>query len=284
MIRVPPMIKVDFRDDWKKILDKKLAACGLQYDQSCSLEDNTIRYLNADRRIPRSARRTIHESKELRIPPEYLADYSGLKKLMSEGGDLTPYLSRDIQRKKRADKSDGLLNAWGIQHLHFRPNGTGDVLFVKITEADVFVITALPHDPKVWVDTSLLQVLHENWPEEMAACVGVHGEPLTATGRLTLRGLNVNFATTMLDGAVYMSPGGGIMGSGRCLDDIVTCDKIFVGLASLQKVVEDNEGSIRGALNVSPSEELSIKLMFGNDEYWLYEPTRHVRLSLLPQR
>ena len=139
------MIKVDFRNDWKEFLEKDMVAYGLEYAPSKSAEENTIRYLNAKRRIARSTGRTIHESKELCIPIEYVADYSSLRRLLlTEGGDLKPYLSRDI-RKKRADKNDGILNAWGIQHLHFRPEGTGHVLFVKITDADIFVIQAAPH-------------------------------------------------------------------------------------------------------------------------------------------
>src|SRR5208282_5279949 len=97
---------------------------GLKYDESRALEENTMRYLNAQRRIPITARRAVHESRELSVPQEYEADYLALKSLIRSGGNLKPYLSRHIVKKKRPDKNDGLLNAWGIQHLHFRPEGT----------------------------------------------------------------------------------------------------------------------------------------------------------------
>jgi len=64
-----------------------------------------------------------------------------LAKLIREGGDLKPYLSLDI-RNEDSDKNDPLLNRWGIQHLHFRRGGSGDVLFVKITDTHAFVIQA----------------------------------------------------------------------------------------------------------------------------------------------
>jgi hypothetical protein len=117
----PSNLSVDFIGDWSEFLRQKgMAVCGLKYDQSRTLEENTMRYLNAhNRRIPSTARRAVHESRELSVPQEYEPDYIALKSLISSGGDLKPYLSRDVLKKKRPDKNDALLNAWGIQHLHF---------------------------------------------------------------------------------------------------------------------------------------------------------------------
>lgn len=104
-----PMLKVDFRADWADFIRRDMTAYCLTFRQSRTLEENTDRYLNAKRRIPRRAARTIHESNELCIPPQYANDYSALTKLIREGGDLKPYLSRDIAKKKSSDKNDPLL-------------------------------------------------------------------------------------------------------------------------------------------------------------------------------
>jgi hypothetical protein len=258
---------------------------GLTLSQSRTLEENTDRHLNAKRRIPRQAARTIHESKELRIPSQYATDYSALAKLIREGGDFEPYLSRDI-RKKALDKNDPLLNRGGIQHLHFRRGGSDDVLFVKITDTDVFVIQALPHVYRqVWVNTSLLQILHENWPETAEGRVaGIPGEPLPATERLALQDRNENFATAMSDGTVYLSPGGGVTKSGQCFDDRVDSDRIFSYLAYWQRVVEDNAANFRTALGIPAPEELALNLTFENEDWWrspiLYAPIKHAKLTL----
>ena len=98
------MIKVDFRNDWKASLEKEMMSHGLRYDAGHSLEENTLRYLNAKRRIAPRTSRKVHESKELRIPKQHSTDYSMLKNLIEEGGNLEPYLSRDIL-KNRADGS-----------------------------------------------------------------------------------------------------------------------------------------------------------------------------------
>src|ERR1700685_3959317 len=45
-------LKVDFRGDWAEFLRQKgMAVGGLKYDESRALEENTTRYLNAQRRI-----------------------------------------------------------------------------------------------------------------------------------------------------------------------------------------------------------------------------------------
>jgi len=282
------MIKADFRNDWREFLQGDMPVFGLQYDRAETLEENTIGYLNAKRRIVPRRKRTVHESKEVRIQilSKYWAEYSSLKKLISEGGDLIPYLSHDI-RKKRADKNDGILNTWGLHHLHFLPNGTLDVLLVRITETDVFVIKMLPHGSETWVDTSLLRILHENWPDAtVGKVVGIQGEPLTPTQRINLRRKNVNFATTMPDGTVYLAPGGGVSGSGRCSLDVTLSDWIFQNLAYWQRVVEENETNLRSALNVSCGEELRIRMKFDNGEWRLYEVNgnREIRLIIKSQQ
>ncbi|MGB7586244.1 MAG: hypothetical protein WBM11_15475 [Terriglobales bacterium] len=282
-------VSVDFIGDWSAFLRQKgMPTCGLAYVQSRTLEDNTMRYLNAHRRIPITAPRTVHESRELSIPQEHKAGYEALKALIRSGGDLRPYLSRDILKKKRPDKNDRLLNSWGIQHLHFRPlpaEGTLYILLCRITDTDVFVIQALPHghDHDAWVvDTSLLQILHDNWPEEITAgkCRGIRGEAAPSSERLALRNKNANFATTMTDGTLYLAPGGGLMASGDCFEDRSNCDKMFAELAYWQDVVKSNAAHFRAALNWPPSKELSIRMMFEDRDCWFCEPTTGSAISL----
>jgi hypothetical protein len=283
----PGNLRVDFIGDWAEFLRQKgMAVCGLKYDESRALEENTMRYLNAQRRIPITARRAVHESRELSVPQEYEADYLALKSLIRSGGNLKPYLSRDIVKKKRPDKNDGLLNAWGIQHLHFRPEGTVPILLCRITDTDVFVIQSLRHDHDVWVvDTSLLQILHDNWPEEIATgrFRGIQGEAMPASERLVLRNQNANFATTTTDDTVYLAPGGGLMASGDCSEDRTDCDKIFAELTYWQEIVRSNASRFSAALNWPVSEKLSIKMIFADRECRLYEPTTGTRLSLTIQ-
>jgi hypothetical protein len=212
------MIIINVVADWTEFLKEWMPLNCLQYDEAKSVRQNTESYLNALRRIPRAQPRRVHESREFCVPPMHAADYAALKALIERGEDLRGYLSRDIV-KERAEKFDRLLNAWGIQHLHFRSDGTRDVLFAKITDADVYVIQAFPHGRRhqeVWVESSLLQIVHENWPGILGVGeAGLHAQSYSTAERLALRKANVNFIMTMPDGATYVGPGGGLTSSGQ---------------------------------------------------------------------
>jgi hypothetical protein len=282
------LINVNFRDDWKAFLENDLTVYDLKYEPSLSLEDNVLRYFNAKRRIPPIKSRAIHESKELYIPRENMVDYSLLKKLICDGEDIKPYLSRDIVNRNRADRNDKLLDAWGFQHLHFRPEGTTNVLFVKITDSDIYIVQATPHGkghPEAWVNRSLLEIMHNNWPEMAGGTtVGIQGEHLTATQMIALRKQNGNFAVTVSDGTVYVAPGGGTMASGYCFFDLCDVDRAFADLDNRQRQVEANEASFRTALSIPLPQELTIRMIFADDGCWLYEPTKHARITLTIQQ
>lgn len=281
---VASQIDSDFKQDWMIYLQKTgLPACGLKYTASITPEQNTIRFLNAHfRRVPSVKVRRVHESRELSIPLEYVLDYEKLAALIEVGGDLKPYLSRDILKKKRPDRNDGLLNSWGIQHLHFRHDGTDQLLFCVITETDVFVIQALPHDAEnLWVNTQLVQILHDNWPALIARGKhsGLRPEEIPAAKRSSLRGYNANFPITVTDGTVYLPLAGGTMASGDSQEDWVNCSKIFRELEYWQRVITPNALAIRTALNMPASTKLVVRMAFDNRECCFYEPTRAVRLG-----
>jgi len=284
----------DFTADWADYLRRTgLPSCGLKFESATRLklktpaqvvEENTMRLLNAHRRIPLAKPRAVHESRELSIPHEFAQDYLALKEIIRTGVDLKPYLSRDILKKRRPDKNDCVLNAWGFQHLHFRPHGTGHILFSKITNSDVFAIQAFPHDDDgLWVKDELIEIMHVNWPKEIA-CGILRGLPPNEGGhepekRVQLRGYNANFITTTKDGTQYLAPGGGLMTSGDCAEDRLNCDKIFSELKYWQEVTGKSEAELRTALHWSPSQSLRMKMMFDNCKFCIYEATSGIRVG-----
>jgi hypothetical protein len=257
----------------------------LQYEEAQSVRRNTERYLNAMRRIPRPQLRRVHESKELCVAETHTGDYAALKALIERGDDIRDYLSRDIVNE-RGDKYDRLLNAWGLQHLHFQVGGTRDVLFAKITDTDVYVIQAFPRgrgSEEVWAESSLLQILHDNWPGVLGVGdTGLHAEFFTGAERLALRRANINFITTVADGTSYAAPGGGMTTSGQCVFDTRNCDRIFAELDEWRRTLEVSEDEIRTALGMPPTDELAIKAVFQNDGRGVgfYVPSRNTLLSL----
>ena len=280
----PDQIGADFRGDWVEYLRTTgLPACGLKYKNARSPEENTMRFLNAhNRRIPSIKPRIVHQSRELSIPEEFRQEYQTLVSLIEAGGDFKPYLSRDILKKKRPDKNDGLLNSWGIQHLHFRTDGTNQLQFCMITEDNIFMIQALPHNAEyLWVNTRLIQILHDNWPELIAHAKhsGLSAEDIPAAKRHSLRGYNANFPITVADGTVYLPLAGGTMASGDSQEDRVNCDKIFHELKFWQDTVALNVLAIRSALNMPDSKKLIVSMAFDTRDCCFFEPTQAARLG-----
>jgi hypothetical protein len=275
-------IELDFKNDWIGYLRTTgLPACGLKYKDKLSPEDNTIRFLNAyNRRIPTARPRTVHESRELTIPPQF-QDYEALVALIKAGGDLKPYLSRHIVERKRPDWNDGLLNSWGIQHLHFRIEGTDHLLFCVITDADVYLIQVLPHVEEEWVNTQLIQMLHDNWPETIARSNHrlMRPEAFSTSKRQSLRSYNANFAVTVADGTVYLPLAGGTTASGDSIEDHYNCRKIFEELKFWQETVSLNVLAIRSSLNMPEAKKLTIHMAFDNRICCFYEPTQAARLG-----
>ncbi len=276
-------IELDFKGDWMAYLRTTgLPACGLKYKDSRSPEDNTMRFLNAyNRRIPSAKPRSVHESQELAIPAEFRADYEALIALIKAGGDLKPYLSRHIAKRKRPDWNDGLLNSWGIQHLHFRSEGTDHLLFCVVTESEVFLIQVLPHVEEQWVNTQLIQILHDNWPATIARAKhsGLKPETFPVSKRQSLRSYNVNFPVTVADGTVYLPLTGGTTAAGDSVEDRDNCRKIFHELKFWQDTVALNVLAIRSAFNMPDSQKLVVRIAFDNRVCCFYEPTQAARLG-----
>ena len=130
----PSGLKVDFRGDWEDFLRQTgMAFSGLEYEESRTLEENTMRYLNAhNRRIPITAQRAVHESRELSVPQEYAADYVTLKSLINSGGDLKPYLSRDISKRNARTKMTGYSMRGGYNTCTFGLKGLRIFCFAEL--------------------------------------------------------------------------------------------------------------------------------------------------------
>lgn len=277
-------LAADFVSDWITYLDKSgLPACGLAYIEALTPSRNTMRFLNAyNRRIPAAAARTVHESRELSLPPRFQIEYATLIDLIRNGESLIPYLSRDVSRRKKADKNDPMLNSWGIHHLHLRPTGSDHLVFCMILEIDVFVIQVLPHNAQHrWVNTDLIQIVHDNWPHLIAHAKQPHLAPerMKLQKLDFLRSYNANFLVTVADGTVYAPMGGGITASGDALGDRINCVKIFSELRYWETFIKANAAQIRLALNVDVSHKLCVRMVFENHLCIFFETTRSVLLK-----
>ena len=75
-----------------------------------------------------------------------------------------------------------------------------------ITDTDIYLIQVLPHVEEEWVNTQLIQILHDNWPETIAHANHrlMKPETFSTLKRQSLRSYNANFVVTVPDGTVYL--------------------------------------------------------------------------------
>lgn len=131
------------------------------------------------------------------------------------------------------------------------------------------------------MNEQLLEILHENWPEEIASgrVNGIPPEAHTTNKRVELRGYNANFIITTKDGTQYLAPGGGLLASGDCAEDRLNCRKIFDELNYWQDVTMKSEAEIRTALIFPQSQPLRMKMKFDNRRFCIYEATTATRIT-----
>jgi hypothetical protein len=166
------------------------------------------------RQIPQRPRRVI-ESIEC---AKHRSVYGAIDRIANElrtAGDLTPWLSDSIRRRKANPKADLMFNDWQVNHLHLgevfaTPNKvkrSGDLLFVYITDEKAVLIDVQPHGS--WTMQSLLRILLQTSPQDMKRheVKGILGHSnYTADEAYRLRkvGIRVPFE---LEGLLFFPPG-----------------------------------------------------------------------------
>jgi hypothetical protein len=222
------------------------------HEEAQQIPDNQIvmTFLDSLRRRPATRPRRIWTADDFQCPRDYTAGWEALQKKIRSGDDLSPHLSRGHSSLKALD---GLLNEWGVHHLHLgttpssdgsgRIERTGPVLFARITDDDFHAISVCLHGE--WEKSSILESLHRNWPQAIRdyRLNGVQGEPLTEAQRRNLRKVNVQAPTSVSDGTVYMAIGGGVSSNGISAMAVRASDMLLVDVERLQSAIEQQFSS-----------------------------------------
>ncbi|WP_272460004.1 hypothetical protein [Polyangium jinanense] len=200
-----------------------------------------MRYFSEKLRRIEERPRTVVWSRELRakeLPEELRTALFAIEASSLAGLDLNPHLSKTI---KKAGYNDMLLNDWGIHHMHLGPPSTGtdffvgrrdELLFVWPTVDKLYFVDVLGHGH--FSDDTLIETTHQNWPHllEPYRCTDVVvPDPISSEERTLLRrpskfgGGCLLAATTVRDGTVYFTPGGGysVGGTNRKARDVAYC-------------------------------------------------------------
>jgi hypothetical protein len=196
--------------------------------------------------------------------------FEALKDKIRLGDHLTPHLS---WRLENLSFDDGLLNDWGIYHLHLgmvpdrkKPafvERTKEVLMARFDDQNAYLIEIVRHQQ--WTRKRLLEIVHRHWPETIARyrVSGQLERTFTEQEHAKLRKAGA-LMMVEVDGVSYMPPGGGITTSGVGVNVVATCNRIASTLrhydAQLKaKPTEVAEAFRRQGVNVGETLELTMQ-------------------------
>jgi hypothetical protein len=205
--------KTHFVEDFVEYLRADLVAAGFLEASKLTQDEVGPRYFSLQLRHISSERRRVCTSSLYgrNFPQQHQLKVRTLIQKIERGADLLPYQSRALTKKK-VKANDGMLNDWGINHLHLHPDGTDTLLFCHVRPGVLYAIGFWPHDN--WVNTDIVEALISQWPELFVSLKGVTVSQLTAEERQNLRDKNGNAAFLHTNGQSYCALGGGTTGAG----------------------------------------------------------------------
>lgn len=273
-------VKADFYLDWIENLKDQMTQWGYSIPLSDDPQTIAIKHFHVLERKISCQPRTVLRSMELICPTEHQIALDAILDKARNGQDLFPHLSKQILN---ADYQDPLLNDWGIHHLHLGQvldgNGfterTGPLLFARVTDSHFYAIAILSHG--AWTDRSLLQVLHDNWPDSISRFLLKDirlTQEVTGLEHTKLRKAGVTVLTSLADGTVYMPIGGGITTAGTGINSVMEHDRYARLLTDLEKVTREQAAIIISTSkqqNITLPSELHFKVFVKNAEFLAQE-------------
>lgn len=183
---------------------------------------------------------------------------------LANGEGVTGFLSNGRAEEDQVKYADRLLSEWGIHHLHFKESRTKELLFVFFDSGGAYIIDILDHSKANWINTDLIQTIHDNWPELFKQYIYKSDstpEKLTVDQRRALRDCNALTTVVVNDGTEYLPMGGGHTHSRHPTGAVIKSDMLFHDVKMLQSAVLNDVESIRSALlHVTKSPKLNLKL------------------------
>lgn len=192
------------------------------------------------RQIP-ARPRAVHRSAQLISSEGALEHHDELNALIAmivRGDDLTPHLSRGAQKINRRDR---MLADWGIQHLHFTPEGGPDVVFGVFRDDDAYLIGIYPHES--WALQEVVEIAVRSWPDaeifqRLNYVIGTT-QTLTDEERAEIRQAGVSASIVEADGEVYVARAIGQTLDGSNVQDVMRINMIMHQLRDLRENLDE---------------------------------------------
>jgi len=261
---------MDFLTDLDEIISDKIGDINNKTGFNIQITDSEIpkrlqKLFNLKFKMISQKVRNVHYSSELRsktLTEPYVSVLKEIEEKFKNGDDLNPYLSRHAFDP---EFQDGLLNDWGIHHLHLNNrkdneidylySTSGCLLFVAVGETDVYFLETRPHNESyrsspeypLWVRNEFLKIIKNNW-NNLLKSSELDGfkpaEPMNRDDQIVFRDNNV-YTLAQIDDKVYLPFGGGITTSGVGGRQVEARTGLLTDLSRDQRYIENKTDEIK---------------------------------------
>jgi hypothetical protein len=178
MMHADSDLELDLLGDFLQLARADLAKRG--HAPPIDDEQALFAFFNLQRRLIAPLPRRVHEARGIHCPPALQSGYDEIKRKTTTGEDLAPHLSKrvnnaDVESERGKRRAiDGMLDDWGVHHLHLGTTVGGDgfvdrhdeVLFARFLPGDAYFIGIWTHGS--WGEVGVLEEIQRNWPELLA--------------------------------------------------------------------------------------------------------------------
>lgn len=245
-------IEVNFHRDWLAYIRNDMKSKGIDPGAIKTDKELVYGFLNLRDRTISAVPRKVLKARTFECPPVHRDELKLIEEKIRLGLSLNSHLSRSLNNP---GYNDGLINDWGIFHLHLGTksesdgfvNRTKEILFARFDRENAYLIAMHPHGKSVappWSLQNMVRAVHENWPESIAIYRFNGALRLSRNhddhGHAFLRSANVNRPVEVAEGVIYMMLGGGITTSGLSGRVVQQADYFSERLAEMQQWVIDH--------------------------------------------
>jgi hypothetical protein len=275
---------LDFLSDLEKIILEKINKMGIKINYN-DIHELVMKYLNIKIKTIDKIPRQVFYSNELNssiLGKSYYNSIKCIEKKFENGDNINPYLSKF---SIKPNSQDGLLNDWGIYHLHLSDSkddptdyfySRSDFLLMLIVTPDsAYFIDVRPHsesnDPNdrnfsLWVRHELLEIVQKNWeflisPHEYRSVKS--GKKLSKEDQLEYRKGGI-IADVVIGGKVYAPMGGGVTTAGTGITQSLHTNRILNKICNCYREIRNNPDKIKKSMEkngITPPDKLEFELI-----------------------
>lgn len=246
-------LKIELRNDYKKVVLRKIQEKGLRISDNQNEDHRIIQYFSYLRKKSYEGPHQVLKSQEFTCPAEVKKGFEKLQKVIEIGGDITPYFNRGASN---LEQYDYLFGDWGIMHFHLGEElipgqnlvKRGDpVLFTYMHDDKVYFLNIYSHGN--WSNKEVIQLMYNNWSEllenyKVSDAYDVKEEPdSNEIKELRKAGSVYFFSIIDNDGGkvILMPPGLGLTTARTALIDTMAFNNTMINLGHIQEYIINSE-------------------------------------------